>query len=208
MRYALDRKAQTHQRIVKEASVRFRRDGIGATGLQPLMKSLGLTHGGFYAHFKSKDDLVDQALRQSVDEAKVCTQEMFNGPDSLNTFIDVYLSETHRDDPGKGCPLPNMCAELGQQNRPSPLTDEIIVHLLETFDNALHIENPEPKSMLVLSSLVGALILSRSAHDPQLSEHILKVTREYVKLHVSQHDAVAVAAPKPLPLTDDVTLHS
>ena len=53
MRYSQDHKAQTHQRIIKEASVSFRRDGIGATGLQPLMKALGLTHGGFYAHFKS-----------------------------------------------------------------------------------------------------------------------------------------------------------
>ncbi len=53
MRYSADHKAQTHQRIIKEASVRFRRDGIGATGLQPLMKALNLTHGGFYSHFKS-----------------------------------------------------------------------------------------------------------------------------------------------------------
>ena len=100
MRYALDRKAQTHQRIVKEASVRFRRDGIGATGLQPLMKSLGLTHGGFYAHFKSKDDLVEQALKLAVDEAKACTRETFTGPDSLSEFIDIYLSSPHRDEPG------------------------------------------------------------------------------------------------------------
>jgi AcrR family transcriptional regulator len=54
MRYSLNHKAQTHQRIIKEASVRFRRDGISATGLQPLMKALGLTHDGFYSHFKSK----------------------------------------------------------------------------------------------------------------------------------------------------------
>ncbi|MCJ8176984.1 TetR/AcrR family transcriptional regulator [Pseudomonas viridiflava] len=205
MRYALDRKAQTHQRIVKEASVRFRRDGIGATGLQPLMKSLGLTHGGFYAHFKSKDDLVEQALRLAVDDAKAFTRETFTGPDSLSEFIDVYLSRPHRDEPGSGCPLPNMCAELGQLNQPSPLTDEIIVHLLDTFDEALQIDNPEPKSMLVLSSLVGALMLSRSVHDKQLSEHILNVTREHVKLHISKQETVDVSvqpsAPEERPLT-------
>lgn len=64
MRYSADHKAQTHQRIIKEASVRFRRDGIGATGLQPLMKALNLTHGGFYAHFKSKDELVEKPCRR------------------------------------------------------------------------------------------------------------------------------------------------
>ena len=206
MRYALDRKAQTHQRIVKEASVRFRRDGIGATGLQPLMKSLGLTHGGFYAHFKSKDDLVEQALKLAVDEAKACTRETFTGPDSLSEFIDIYLSSPHRDEPGTGCPLPNMCAELGQLNQPSPLTDEIIIHLLDAFDEAQQIENPEPKSMLVLSSLVGALMLSRSVHDKQPSEHILKVTREHVKLHISKPDTAEV--PLQSTVTDEIPLNT
>ena len=60
MRYSQGHKAQTHKRIIKEASGLFRRDGIGATGLQPLMKSLGLTHGGFYAHFSSKTELVEK----------------------------------------------------------------------------------------------------------------------------------------------------
>ena len=64
MRYSEDHKAQTHQRIIEEAARLFRRDGVGATGLQPLMKTLGLTHGGFYAHFKSKDELVETALRE------------------------------------------------------------------------------------------------------------------------------------------------
>jgi AcrR family transcriptional regulator len=66
MRYSQDHKAQTHQRIIKEASARFRKDGIGATGLQPLMKALGLTHGGFYSHFKSKDELVEKALQEAL----------------------------------------------------------------------------------------------------------------------------------------------
>lgn len=68
MRYSPDRKAQTRQRIIKEASVRFRRDGIVATGLQPLMKALNLTHGGVYAHFKSKDELVEKALQAAAAE--------------------------------------------------------------------------------------------------------------------------------------------
>ncbi len=96
MRYALDHKAQTHQRIVKEASMRFRRDGIGATGLQPLMKALGLTHGGFYAHFKSKDDLVEQALSHALDNVKGITSDVFARQDSLSEFIDLYLYRQSR----------------------------------------------------------------------------------------------------------------
>ena len=87
MRYSEDHKAQTHQRIVKEASERFRRDGIGATGLQPLMKALGLTHGGFYAHFKSKDDLVEQSLRKAADDVTDLCNDLFAEENPLAAFI-------------------------------------------------------------------------------------------------------------------------
>src|ERR1700759_1750075 len=77
MRYSQNHKAQTHQRIIKEASARFRKDGIGATGLQPLMKALGLTHGGFYSHFKSKDELVEKALQEAGDQVDGLCAEIF-----------------------------------------------------------------------------------------------------------------------------------
>ena len=70
MRYSPDHKAQTHQRIIKEASARFRKDGIGGTGLQPLMKALGLTHGGFYSHFKSKEELRKLYAGVGIDGSK------------------------------------------------------------------------------------------------------------------------------------------
>ncbi len=146
MRYALDHKAQTHQRIVKEASMRFRRDGIGATGLQPLMKALGLTHGGFYAHFKSKDDLVEQALSHALDNVKGITSDVFARQDSLSEFIDLYLSIASRDAEDGGCPLPTMCLELGQRDQPSMTTDKIILHLLEQFDKPLAENGLESKA--------------------------------------------------------------
>ena len=108
MRYSQNHKAQTHQRIIKEASARFRRDGIGATGLQPLMKALGLTHGGFYSHFKSKDELVEKALQAAGDEVSVICAELFAGDRPLEAFIDTYLSEWHQASPHKGCPLPTL----------------------------------------------------------------------------------------------------
>jgi AcrR family transcriptional regulator len=91
MRYSQDHKAQTHQRIIKEASERFRRDGIGATGLQPLMKALGLTHGGFYSHFKSKDELVEKALQAAGEQCDVICAELFAQERPLETFIDTNL---------------------------------------------------------------------------------------------------------------------
>ncbi|RMV18047.1 Transcriptional regulator [Pseudomonas savastanoi] len=186
MRYALDHKAQTHQRIVKEASMRFRRDGIGATGLQPLMKALGLTHGGFYAHFKSKDDLVEQALSHALDNVKGITSDVFARQDSLSEFIDLYLSIDSRDSPDGGCPLPTMCLELGQRDQPSATTDKIILHLLELFDQSLAQTGAESKSLPVLSTLVGGLVLARSAFNEELSQRILDTTRDYLKQEIKK----------------------
>jgi AcrR family transcriptional regulator len=91
MRYSQDHKAQTHQRIIKEASARFRKDGIGATGLQPLMKALGLTHGGFYSHFKSKDELVEKALQEASAQVDGLCAEIFAQEQPLQAFIDTIF---------------------------------------------------------------------------------------------------------------------
>jgi AcrR family transcriptional regulator len=177
MRYSEDHKAQTHQRIIDEAARRFRRDGVGATGLQPLMKALGLTHGGFYAHFKSKDELVETALRSTAEQLKESTAEIFAGADPLPHFIARYLSTSHRGNPEEGCPLPTVSAELGQRGQPSPITDEVVSERLSMIEACLDGEHAAERSMLMLSAMVGALLLSRSVSDPQLSDRLLETTR-------------------------------
>lgn len=178
MRYSEDHKANTRQRIIEEASRLFRRDGVGATGLQPLMKTLGLTHGGFYAHFKSKDELVEIALEHAANELKVSAKESLDSETPLPTFIARYLSSTHQANPGAGCPLPTMSAELGQRGQPSPQTDQIILDRLGMIEAAMGGEEADEKSVLLLSAMVGALLLSRSAQDPELAERLLKTTRK------------------------------
>ncbi|MDC6380810.1 TetR/AcrR family transcriptional regulator [Pseudomonas graminis] len=182
MRYAEDHKAQTHQRILQEAAARFRRDGIGATGLQPLMKALGLTHGGFYAHFKSKDDLVEKSLRCAVDQVHASRAEKLAEDSSTQAFIDLYLSTAHRDHPEKGCPLPTMASELGQRGQPSEITDELINRMLATLEAGMPAEGlSSDKSVMLMSGLVGAMVLARSAKDPALAERILETTRDQLK---------------------------
>ncbi len=181
MRYAQDHKAQTHERIIHEASARFRRDGIGATGLQPLMKALGLTHGGFYAHFKSKDELVEKALRCAADQASEYASKAFSAEDGLGAFVDMYLSETHRDEPDKGCPLPTMAAELGQLGQPSAISDELLLARLGSLDNVLLNSESDANSVVLMSTLVGALMLSRSTQDPALSARILHTACDWLK---------------------------
>ncbi len=178
MRYPEDHKAKTHQRIIDEAALRFRRDGVLATGLQPLMKALGLTHGGFYAHFKSKVDLVEQALQQSADQLKEGLTDLEQTPNPLQELIKRYLSAAHCQSPGLGCPLPTMSAELGQRGQPSEVTDRIVRDRLQTISASLSGEDAEKQSALILSAMVGALVLSRSVTDPELAELLRAGTRD------------------------------
>lgn len=178
MRYSEEHKAQTHQRIIEEAARLFRKDGVGATGLQPLMKSLGLTHGGFYAHFKSKNELVETALRHVAEQMDASTAYLKDSDDPLRSLIASYLSSRHRAEPGAGCPLPTISAELGQRGEPSTTTDEIVRNRLAMIEAGLPGDDASNQSIVMLSAMVGALLLSRSVSDPQLSDRILKTTRE------------------------------
>jgi len=181
MRYAQDQWQTTHDRILDEAARRFRADGIDNTSLLPLMKSLGLTHGGFYAHFKSKDDLVEAALQRAGEQMDLATSEVLAADVPVNEtrlkdFIYRYLSRAHRDNPGAGCVLPTMSTELGQRRTPSETTDNIVMDRLTRIKQELG-DNADENSILMLCALVGALQLSRSIHDPELSDKVLKLTR-------------------------------
>lgn len=194
MRYSQSHKAQTHQRIIKEASVRFRRDGIGATGLQPLMKALNLTHGGFYAHFKSKDELVEKALQASAAELDAHCEMLFSQERPLEAFIDSYLSEWHHTSPDQGCPLPTMSSELGQRGQQSPTTDTVLDARLKQIETALGSPSADEQSLVIMSTLVGALVLARSVENPQLATRILDVVRQNLKTEINTAPADAKKA--------------
>ncbi|MCP1650160.1 MULTISPECIES: TetR/AcrR family transcriptional regulator [Pseudomonas aeruginosa group] len=184
MRYSEDHKAQTRERIINEAAQRFRSEGVDATGLQTLMKALGLTHGGFYAHFKSKDELVEIALQQAAEQLRPIVDQQFAKDDPLPGFIDQYLSTGHRNTPGKGCPLPTISAELGARGHASATTDAIVQARIEAIEQALPSEHAEDESVALLATLIGALVLSRSVADTELAERILESTRRHLKREI------------------------
>lgn len=186
MRYSQDHKAQTHHRIIKEASVRFRRDGIGATGLQPLMKALNLTHGGFYAHFISKDELVEKALQAAAAELDAHCEMLFSQERPLEAFIDSYLSEWHHTSPGEGCPLPTMSSELGLRGQQSATTDAVLGARLKQIEAALADGRGDAQGLLMMSTLVGALVLARSVENPALAARIMDVVRDSLKAQVCE----------------------
>ncbi|WP_077525290.1 TetR/AcrR family transcriptional regulator [Metapseudomonas resinovorans] len=189
MRYPEDHKAETHKRIVAEASRRFRAEGIDATGLQPLMKALGLTHGGFYAHFKSKDALVEEALQAAANDANAQWVKAFAKDQPLRTFFERYLSPQHRAHPEQGCPLPTMAAELGHRGNASPITDSVLNNLLVLVEKEV---GSSDQALTMLSTLVGALTLARSVASEELSDRILESARTTLLAQVEAAQAAKV----------------
>ena len=184
MRYSQNHKAETRRRILDEAARRFRRDGINGTGLVPLMKALGMTHGGFYAHFASKEALVEASLEAAAEQAREEWQDPLS-PAALRAFLSSYLSPRHRDDPGAGCPLPSLCAELGLRGQPSATTDGLALNMAKRLRDCKLGAAADDQGLVALAALVGALTLSRAVADQGLSERILGAVQAAVKAPVS-----------------------
>jgi len=185
MRYSSNHKAETRQRIIGEAARRFRKDGIEGTGLVPLMKALGLTHGGFYAHFESKDALVQASLEAAAEQMlerwllSGAGEPAANDPAGapLRAIIDWYLSPQHRDEPEEGCPLPTLAAELGLRGQPSKTADTMVAHLTAHLADSRLAADAGHEGIVALAAMVGALTLARAVSDRDASDGILAAVR-------------------------------
>jgi TetR/AcrR family transcriptional repressor of nem operon len=180
-------KANTHARLVAAAAARFKERGVDGISLSDLMQELKLTHGGFYKHFASRDDLVTEALELALNESGQAMRERLNDGDtpSLAGFVDFYLDEAHRDGRAAGCAVaalagdaPRKGAEVQAQFRKQ------IEKNLETLIEALRQEGSDDaarsKALLVLSALYGALIMARAVGDSTLSREVLRTVRQHV----------------------------
>ena len=119
MRYSREHKLETHARIVRKASVRLRQKGAHGVGVADLMKEAGLTHGGFYAHFNSRDDLVIEAFTHAMDRSTERWRKLAGQTSREKRFamiVDSYLTSLHRDDPGRGCAIPTLGAEIARES--------------------------------------------------------------------------------------------
>jgi len=192
MRYTEQHKEETRERILDEAAQRMRRDGICGTGLAPLMQGVGLTHGAFYAHFPTKQALVDAALDTAVEQSleRWPTPE---DPAQLRAFIDDYLSPQHRDDPGHGCPLSSLAAELGLRGTPSANTDVLVARYARRLDACTLKAGPH-QGIVALAAMVGALTLARGVMDQPTSQRILAAVRAALSVPDEVMDS-APAAP-------------
>src|SRR6202158_2961725 len=137
MRYSREHKLETHARIVKRASVRLREKGAHGIGVADLMKDAGLTHGGFYAHFDSRDALVIEAFAYAMDRSTERWRKLAetNTPEKrLGDIVDSYLSRVHRYDPGHGCAVPTLGAKIARE---SPKTRKAFAAKLEQMVDML-----------------------------------------------------------------------
>lgn len=175
-------KTASHERIVRAASARIRRDGIDNVTVAELMSEAGLTHGGFYRHFDSRDELIAEAVEAALEHGARRTAKVAvpDGEDPLRTIVDSYLSWIHRDRPDAGCAVAALAADV---SRSSPRAREAysrqVRGSIELLRDLLPDEGPEATrehAHLVLAALVGALSMARAVNDAELSDEILALT--------------------------------
>jgi len=184
MRYEKGHKEQTRKRVVDVAAARFRAQGIEATGVAGLMADAGLTHGGFYAHFKSKDDLVRAAIAEAhARSRKTWTKEVQaakkRGEDGLEAIVRRYLRTAHRDRPEAGCSIAALAQEVARND---PQTRNVMAHAADEMAAIIASELPpsvpEEKARetayAIFALLIGTLQLARVTTDKVLSEAILQ----------------------------------
>lgn len=185
MRYAKDHKGETHARIVRNAAVRLREKGPAALGVAELMREVGLTHGGFYAHFDSRDALVAeafaQAMEQSVRRWRRRAEAAPRGQE-VAAIIESYLTEAHRDDVGHGCALVALGAEIARgDSRTRKVASSALSAMIEALAGRLAARpgtKARREAMALLATMAGALLLARMAGNSELSKDILDAGRE------------------------------
>ncbi|MGO4560141.1 TetR/AcrR family transcriptional regulator [Mesorhizobium sp. 2RAF21] len=177
MKVSRKQMAEHRLRILDSAAMLFRDKGFEAVTVGEVMKAAGLTHGGFYGHFLSKDDLVAQALTHSLTAGE-------DRRTDVRAFFDSYLSRRHRDNPATGCPTAGLAAQTRHQSPAAraAITEGVrgqIDRLSKVFDGS----NDTVKRRAAIGSwaaMVGAIILARAIDDPVLSDEVLEETRAWI----------------------------
>jgi len=183
MRYEKGHRAGTSARIVERASTRIRERGVESIKVAGLMKSAGLTHGGFYLHFKSRRDLIEKAFANAMDGSVEKWRKISDGSnheERLRKVVDYYLTQQHREDVGHGCALPSLGAEAPRAGAAIRRTfssglREIIAILSEDSRGT-----SKREAISIVSEMVGALLLARAVDHPEFASEILSAARTSV----------------------------
>jgi TetR/AcrR family transcriptional repressor of nem operon len=188
MRYDAEHKEQTRRKVLGEAAAAIRKHGPDGIGVADLMAKAGLTHGGFYAHFKSKDELIAESISTMFDDRHAFFLSCVEGQEpakALAAFVDGYLSAKHREAIQSGCPLPSLSGDVARlppaaRKRFATGTRRLTNALAEML-RAIGKAEAQQLAASMLAEMVGALALSRAIADPELSDQFLKSSRDFIK---------------------------
>jgi len=196
MRYSETHKDETHERLLKIAGRALREKGPGGVVVADVMKQAGLTHGGFYAHFKSKDALLIEALQGVFAHSKqkfLAATEGMPPRHALAAYIDFYVSVRHRDNPTNGCPVTALNSDLPRQSKAfrKAFDDgaKLLVAGLEARIRDAGLEDDvHALAASILSAMAGAVAISRAISDRSLSDQMLETARESIKQRLGVDD--------------------
>jgi len=187
MRVSRIQAAENRQTVINVASRLFRERGFDGIGLKDLMEGAGLTQGAFYKQFESKEDLAAQASRRALESASQRWSAAIaeNPDDPLGAVIAFYLSAGHREEKLDGCPVVALGSDAARQGAGVKAAfEEGIKAYLEVLGPLLPEtdgEDSNRKAMVVLSTMIGALTLSRAVNDPDLAQALLDAAVEHVR---------------------------
>jgi TetR/AcrR family transcriptional repressor of nem operon len=184
MGHTQEEKAASRERIVAATARRIREDGLQRPAIAEIMREAGLTHGGFYKHFASRDELIAEAVGRAMTDTERGLEETAAGSaDPLAAIAGTYLSPAHRDHPAQGCALPALGEEVRQAPEPARAAYRAQV---DRYLDALRAvdDHDDPavadRAVVTLSAMVGALVLSRALGDTGDSDALLSTVRDAV----------------------------
>lgn len=199
MRYDADHKARTRHKVVRAASEAIRSEGPKGIGVADIMARAGLTHGGFYAHFGSKDALITAALDEAFSDSREVIARRSEGQtprEALRSYLRFYLSRSHRDARATGCPIAALAADMP---RLGPLAKarfgegvQALTARLAELMEAAGLPEPQTLAATTLAELQGALGLARAVADIEQSDAILVASRRSLMGRLGLKEAEAV----------------
>lgn len=182
-RTAPSRKEVTHERIVGAAARAIRRSGYDGTGVADIMKEVGLTHGGFYAHFPSREAMLAEAADRAGAESVAALTEIATAApprEALRALIEAYLSDEHIAHPESGCPAAALGSEMPRQapkvRRAATRRIREVIDLVTRHSPDQGMPGAHERSLVTVAAMVGGLVLARAVDDPKLSEALRRAS--------------------------------
>jgi len=185
MRHSKEEKAASHERIVAIAAARIRESGTEQPGVAEIMRAAGLTHGGFYKHFGSREELILEAVERALADSESRVAELTAGAeDPLAAFADAYLSTAHRDDAATGCGVVALGTDVPRVGGPAreayrAQVERYLAYLEQLMEG--DDEETRRRATVTLSAMVGAVMIARALGPTPRSDEILRDVREAVR---------------------------